>query len=65
MTELFEIRVVKITRPVVGTQTHDTVYLAKPATMPDPGPIIASFNPTLILPLFNPRLMLPLPSPSA
>jgi hypothetical protein len=51
MTELFEIRVVKITRSVVGTQTQETLYLAKPATMPDPGPMIASFNPTLVLPL--------------
>lgn len=48
---LFEIRVVKITRPVVGVPTQETLYLARPATAPDPGALIAVCNPTLVLPL--------------
>ena len=49
MSELFEIRVVKLTRTPAGLMTQDTVFLARPATAPDPGPVIAAFNPTLVL----------------
>ena len=48
---MYEIRVVKITRPLIGMQTQETLYLARPTTEPDPGPVIAAFNPTLVLPL--------------
>lgn len=48
---LYEIRVSKVTRPLIGNVTTETIYLAKPATAPDPGPVIAAFNPTLVLPL--------------
>ena len=48
---LYEIRVSKITRPLVGNMTTEPVYMAKPETAPDPGPVIAACNPTLALPL--------------
>jgi hypothetical protein len=47
----YEIRVVKVTRPVVGQMTQEIIYLAKPTTAPDPGALIAASNPTLVLPL--------------
>jgi hypothetical protein len=37
--EIHEIRVTKITGP-----TRDTVYLARPPTTPDPGPVITAFS---------------------
>jgi hypothetical protein len=47
----YEIRVTKITIPLIGNQTHELLYLAKPTSAPDPGACIAAFNPTLTLPL--------------
>jgi hypothetical protein len=48
---IYEIRVTKITIPVMGNQTHELLYLAKPTSAPDPGACIAAFNPMLTLPL--------------
>jgi hypothetical protein len=47
---MFEIRVTKITVPLSGPLTQETLYLAKPVTAPDPGAVIASCNPALVLP---------------
>jgi hypothetical protein len=43
---MYEIRVVTITRNPSGPQTQETLYLARPETTPDPGPLIAACNPT-------------------
>ena len=47
----YEIRVVKILQPLVGTMSQELLYLARTSTEPDPGAVIASLNPTLVLPL--------------
>lgn len=57
MTEFYEVRVTKVTRPLVGNPTQETLYLAKPETVPDPGALIAALNPTLVLPLPPPIVL--------